>query len=331
MLFSTEMAYSRSIDHQEVNASKINTDRKKDISALFDEVDNWEYYNLGRRYNGVIKDLPEIVAEKGLAKEVIIYPSEPAEFPGGKKALRRWIDKNIRYPEELGNKIVGDTIRCTVLVESDGSISEIHLGEVHEPAFAKEIFRLVRNMPKFTPAKDAGKIFAYNYEFNIKFRPITTSNSKKTIVAPQEKSDYEEKKKPDNEIRTGEYSYDRYWNHPKETEEPDEDEIFNNVDPGSTAAYPGGVNALMKYIKETLKYPEAALEKKIQGRVIVKFVVEKDGSISHSYIARGVDKALDEEALRIIRNMPNWIPAKKNGQVVRSYFFLPITFKLPED
>ena len=94
------------------------------------------------------------------------------------------------------------------------------------------------------------------------------------------------------------------------------------------AEFPGGQAALMKWLSNNIRYPEAAQQNDIQGRVVVKFVVEKDGSVGHAEIARGVDKDLDREALRVVNKMPKWQPGKNNGVAVRSYFNLPVTFRL---
>ena len=111
-----------------------------------------------------------------------------------------------------------------------------------------------------------------------------------------------------------------------EPEKPKEEEIFVAVE--QQAEFPGGQAALMKWLSQNIRYPEAAQQNDIQGRVVVKFVVEKDGSIGHAEIVRGVDKDLDREALRVVQKMPKWQPGKNNGVAVRSYFNLPVTFKL---
>ena len=111
-----------------------------------------------------------------------------------------------------------------------------------------------------------------------------------------------------------------------EPEKPKEEEIFVAVE--QPAEFPGGQAALMKWLSQNIRYPEAAQQNDIQGRVVVKFVVEKDGSVGHAEIARGVDKDLDREALRVVNKMPKWQPGKNNGVAVRSYFNLPVTFKL---
>lgn len=105
-----------------------------------------------------------------------------------------------------------------------------------------------------------------------------------------------------------------------------EEQIFVAVE--QPAEFPGGQPALMRWLSNNMRYPEAAQQNDIQGRVIVKFVVEKDGSIGNVQIAKGVDKDLDREALRVVKKMPKWQPGKNNGQAVRSYFNLPVTFRL---
>ena len=111
-----------------------------------------------------------------------------------------------------------------------------------------------------------------------------------------------------------------------EVVKPKEEEIFVAVE--QMAEFPGGQAALMKWLSNNIRYPEAAAQNDIQGRVVVKFVVEKDGSIGNAEIIRGVDKDLDREALRVVKKMPKWQPGKNNGVTVRSYFTLPVTFKL---
>ena len=111
-----------------------------------------------------------------------------------------------------------------------------------------------------------------------------------------------------------------------EPEKPKEEEIFVAVE--QPAEFPGGQAALMKWLSNNIRYPEADQQNDIQGRVVVKFVVEKDGTVAQAQIARGVDKDLDREALRVVNKMPKWQPGKNNGVAVRSYFNLPVTFKL---
>lgn len=94
------------------------------------------------------------------------------------------------------------------------------------------------------------------------------------------------------------------------------------------AQFPGGMTALMTWLASNIRYPENAVNNRVMGKVLVKFVVEIDGSIGDVEIIKGVDEDLDNEALRVVRAMPNWIPGKLSGRTVRSYFNLPINFRL---
>lgn len=92
--------------------------------------------------------------------------------------------------------------------------------------------------------------------------------------------------------------------------------------------YPGGQIAMLKYIMENIKYPEQAMKKGIQGRVVVSFIVEKDGRVSNVRLLRSVESSLDKEAVRVVKSMPKWSPGKQNGKPVRVRFNVPVMFKL---
>lgn len=111
-----------------------------------------------------------------------------------------------------------------------------------------------------------------------------------------------------------------------EEEEEEEAPIFTVVE--SMPTFPGGDEARIKYLQENLKYPQMARESGIQGRVFVTFVVERDGNITDVKILRGIGGGCDEEAIRVIQNMPKWVPGKQRGKPVRVQFNMPILFKL---
>ena len=85
---------------------------------------------------------------------------------------------------------------------------------------------------------------------------------------------------------------------------------------------------MMGFIGRMMVYPVGALKRHIQGRVIITFVVEKDGSLSNAKVVKSVDKDLDKEALRIVKKMPRWIPGQQNGCRVRVKYTIPVTFRL---
>ena len=110
--------------------------------------------------------------------------------------------------------------------------------------------------------------------------------------------------------------------------EPDNDPNRPHVVVEEMPSFPGGQEALMKYIAKEMKYPEEAVENQIQGAVFVTFVVERDGAISEVKTLRGLGSSLDQEAIRVVKGMPKWLPGKQNGKEVRVQYNLPIRFKL---
>ena len=106
----------------------------------------------------------------------------------------------------------------------------------------------------------------------------------------------------------------------------EENKVFDVVE--QMPSFPGGQTALMNYLNNNIKYPVIAEENGIQGRVVVQFVVGKDGHISDVKVAKSVDPSLDKEAVRVVKAMPKWIPGKQNGQAVTVRYTLPVTFRL---
>ena len=101
--------------------------------------------------------------------------------------------------------------------------------------------------------------------------------------------------------------------------------------PDVQAEFPGGQQALMTWLSQNMHYPEEAVEANAQGRVLVGFIINQDGSIDEVKVVRSVHPALDEEAMRVVKSMPKWTPGKKDGKIVRVSYTLPITFRMAED
>ena len=113
----------------------------------------------------------------------------------------------------------------------------------------------------------------------------------------------------------------------EEEEEADEEEIFVIVE--HMPSFQGGdLNEFRNYVQKNLKYPEIAAENGIQGRVFLSFVVEPNGSVSNVRVVRGVDPAIDKEAVRAVKNSPKWSPGKQRGKPVRVSYNMPIVFVL---
>ncbi len=106
----------------------------------------------------------------------------------------------------------------------------------------------------------------------------------------------------------------------------EETKVFTSVE--QMPQFPGGEAELLKWISTHIKYPAIAMENNVQGKVVVQFVVTRDGSIGEVKIARGKDPDLDKEAMRVVKTLPKFIPGKMNGQAVNVWYTLPINFKL---
>jgi protein TonB len=161
----------------------------------------------------------------------------------------------------------------------------------------------------------------------IKFLPPEVTN--KEVAEEEEMPTQEEVKQNDvgaeNLEGTGEIQFDE----PVEEvikDEIDENAIFTVVE--QQAEFAGGLEAMMKFIVKNMKYPAVARRMGVEGSVFVSFVVERDGSISEPKVIKGISAECDQEAVRVIKMMPQWKPGKQNGRPVRSRFVLPIKFRL---
>ena len=105
-----------------------------------------------------------------------------------------------------------------------------------------------------------------------------------------------------------------------------EAEIFTVVD--QMPEFPGGMNRLAEYLATNIRYPQLARESGIQGRVFINFVVEADGSVTNVRVIRSLGGGCDEEAMRVVRNMPRWTPGRQRGRAVRVSYNLPVNFRL---
>ena len=111
-----------------------------------------------------------------------------------------------------------------------------------------------------------------------------------------------------------------------EAPKAEDNKVFTSVE--QMPQFPGGDAALMAYLRDNIHYPTVAAENGVQGRVVVGFVVERDGSITDVNVLRSVDPSLDREAMRVVKGMPRWTPGKQNGSAVRVKYQVPVSFRL---
>lgn len=161
--------------------------------------------------------------------------------------------------------------------------------------------------PRDENGKYEGRIFCLNF--------LVDTKSVKEAISKRQKAEKEEQQRKLIQELEAQHS-----------QQKSDGEIYATVD--QQAEFLGGVEALFKWLSANLIYPKEAQEIGIEGKVGVKFVVNTDGSISDIQVSRSVHPSLDAEAIRLVKKMPKWQPAKNNGVPVRSYFTLPFTFRL---
>ena len=243
---------------------------------------------------------PEVNTEVSLpADDDKIYDivEENAQFPGGDMAMYKWIANHLQYPEECREKGIQGRVMIQFVVNKDGSIPGIKVLKSPHSLLSEEAIRVVKAMPKWKPAKDKGKVVRSHFRLPIVFR---LPNTQKTVTS-------EPTEKPITETV--------------------EERVF--VEYEENAQFPGGDEAMYKWIAEHIKYPEECKAKGIQGRVHLTFVIETDGSVTNVKALRSPDEALSQEAIRVVSAMPKWKPATQMDKPVRCNYRLPIMFRLP--
>ena len=226
-------------------------------------------------------------------------------FKGGDAALMEWLSRNIKYPVMAEENGIQGRVVATFVVERDGSITNVKIVKSVESSLDNEAVRVLMSMPKWIPGKQSGQDVRVRYTVPVTFRLV------------------EEKKTGRDSLVVNELVV------PAVPEGGAEAKMYDVVE--QMPQFPGGPAELMKFLGQNVRYPEEAHKNNIQGRVIVTFIVEKDGSISQAHVAKSVDPLLDAEALRVVNSMPNWIPGRQNGEPVRVKYTVPITFKLQGD
>jgi len=243
-----------------------------------------------------------------------------AEFPGGVDAFVQYVAKKIRYPIQAFQAKQQGKVFLSFIVERDGSITDISIVRSVSPDIDAEAIRVIKSSPRWKPAIQNGRAVRFQCTLPITFRIpgyARTDSLNKQQSPPTPKADPDAEIKPMDRRGFG--------------EQKDQSRIDTmEVNPGAQQQpeFPGGMFKFVDYIKDNLKYPKEAKQNEVEGQVFVTFIVERDGSLSNVKVVRGIGSGCDEEAVRLLRNSPKWIPAQENGRPVRAAYALPISFKL---
>jgi TonB family protein len=222
--------------------------------------------------------------------EVFQVVEEQPMFPGGMEEMMKFLQQNVKYPKEAQEQGKQGRVIVQFVVNKDGSISNDTIVRSVDPLLDAEALRVVRSMPNWTPGKQKGEPVRVRFTLPVTFR---LDNGKEST---------------------------------QKAETTNSEEVFKVTE--ELPQYPGGNAELMKYLAKNIRYPKGAQEQGIQGRVIVQFTVQKDGSITDSKVVKPAHTLLDAEALRVVDAMPKWIPAKQRGKEVACYFTIPVMFRL---
>lgn len=230
---------------------------------------------------------------------------------GGMPALMEYLSKNIKYPEAAMKKGIQGRGIVQFVVEKDGSITNVKILRGVDPELDKEAVRVVSAMPKWKPGTQRGEAVRVRFTVPVMFQ--LTEDKIPVKYAPIENKI--------NELVVVGYA-------PEGTTVPEEGTIFEVVE--QMPEYPGGMPAMMEFISKNIKYPAAAQQAKIQGRVTIQFIVNTEGNIINPRVLRSADPLLDAEAIRLTTIMPKWKPGMQRGQAVNVKYTVPIMFRLQE-
>ena len=218
------------------------------------------------------------------------------QFPGGEAAMMKYLQNNIHYPDVAKENGIQGRVYLDFIVNKLGEITDVRVKRGVDPALDKEAVRVVASMPDWIPGTQRGEKVNVVYTLPISFVLSGDKSKSEKLTTVEDKPDV------------------------------DAGVVFQIVE--KMPQFPGGEEAMMKFLAESVKYPTVAQEKKIQGKVYVNYIVEKDGAIDNIKIVRSVDPALDKEAIRVVKAMPKWEPGTQRGKKVRVSFMLPINFVL---
>ncbi|MBD0259502.1 MAG: energy transducer TonB [Cytophagales bacterium] len=227
---------------------------------------------------------------------VFVVVEEMPEFPGGMEGLTNYLSENLKYPATAREKNVQGTVFMSFVVQPDGTVANVQVLKGIQMDCDKEARRVVARMPPWQPGRQGGKAVAVRYSLPIRF----AQDGGKVDVGPG------------SGVR------------PPPPPPPAGDNVFAVVE--EMPEFPGGMEGLMEYLMENLRYPAEAREKNVQGTVFLSFVVQADGAITDVATVKGIGAGCDEEASRVLAAMPPWQPGRQSGKAVPVRYTLPIRF-----
>lgn len=283
-------------------------------------------YRGGSPWDGIILDprwVEWLKAQSAESWQCEILPTADYEGYADDEAF---IQAKSNVPNIL-YKLNGTEVECSI--DEQGKLYAINFTKMGKDKTAIVELKRCLNLLKFKPALRKGiKVKCktiFSYDGNI-FLPDEETKERPTNVEAEENGIDGNKSLPDEETKERTTNVEAEKNAEGKGIDGIEEKCFDVVE--EMPSFPGGSGALSAWLSNNIQYPKQARESGIQGRVIVEFIVEVDGSISNVKIGRSVDKDLDNEALRLVKGMPKWNPGKHNGTEVRVKYSIPILFRV---
>ncbi|MEZ4933545.1 MAG: TonB family protein [Saprospiraceae bacterium] len=277
--------------------ARINQEGNQETTSLLDTMPSGEVFKM-------VEEMPKF---PGCAE----ITDQAEQKKCGDQKMLDFIFSNLKYPKEAREKGLEGMVVASFIIEKDGSISGAKIVRSIGGGCDEETLRVINAMPNWTPGKQGGK--AVRVQFNLPIRFKLDAN------APSNKEE--------TKTTEGKSAADEVFKVVEEMPRFPGCEEITDAEKRNACAQ----TKMLEFVFSNIKYPKEAKEKGIQGTVVVKFIIEKDGSIADAEIARSIGGGCDEEVLKVVYLMPNWTPGKQGGKAVRTVFNLPVKFKLDED
>ncbi|WP_220472578.1 TonB family protein [Spirosoma foliorum] len=249
--------------------------------------------------------------------EVYTAVEEPAVFPTGIPGLMQYVAHSLRYPTKAKAAGIQGNVLVQFVVSPTGAISSAVVKKGIGSGCNEEALRVVRQMPKWIPGKQNGKAIATQHVLPIQFALDAKEDTRTGQVVG-------------NQLNDVSVTVTGYESPPSSAAQPttrsQANEVFTVVE--KQPEFPGGMRALGQYLSRNLRYPSEAQQNKVEGRVFVQFVVSQTGEIRNLRVLKGVGGGCDEEAVRVVSQMPKWNPGMQDGKAVDVQYNLPIQFAL---
>lgn len=251
--------------------------------------------------NGAIR---EIAGADDDEEPFLIAETMPAFQGGNLLDFRAWVQANVIYPAEAINANIQGRVVLSFVVEKDGSVSNIQILQSPDQLLTDAAKKVIAASPRWEPGKQKNKEVRVKYTLPVDFK-----------IAPKQEAAPEG---PDAQSAAD------------NSAETEDNELYLIAETMPT--FQGGdLTNFRRWVQQNVRYPEKAKKAKLTGRVVVSFIVEKDGSVTADKIMATPGKSLSEEVLRVLASSPKWEPGTQRGKIVRVRYVLPVEFALQSD